>query len=96
MCIFVGHLEFLNFDVGGWAVQIRNQQRHKLSITEFHPNQITFGIVIRHIRSGGPSCPRGPSCSTYPYYMYKIFNEFVERQPNTTKTFIQTCDSLIN
>ena len=69
MGIFVGHFGFLNFDIGEWEVQIRNQRLRKLPSTEFHLNQITFGILIRLIRSGGPSCPRGPSCSTSPYYI---------------------------
>ena len=76
MCIFVGHFGFLNFDLGAWGgggggggVQIRNQQLCKLSSTEFHQNQITFGISVRHIRSGSPSCPRGPSYFTFRYYI---------------------------
>ena len=57
MSIFVGRFGFLNFDLGGWGVQIRNQRLRKLRSIEFFLNQITFGILIRLIRSGGPSCP---------------------------------------
>ena len=59
MSIFIGRFGFLNFDLGGWEVQIRNQRLRKLPSTEFHliVNQITFDILIRLIRSGGPYCP---------------------------------------
>ena len=67
MSIVVGRFGFLNFDLGGWEVQIRNQRLRKLPSMEFHLNQITFDILICLIRSGGPSCPIGPSCSTSPY-----------------------------
>ena len=66
MYIFVGHFGFMNFDLDGWWVQIRNHRLRKLPSTEFHPNQITFDILIGHTRSGGPPCPRGLSCSTSP------------------------------
>ena len=93
MCIFIGSFGFLNFDLGGWGVQIRNQRLRKLPTTELHPNQITFGIFDpSYSRSGGPSCPRGPSCSTS---IYKIYNKVGERLPKTTKKFIQTCNSLM-
>ena len=69
MSIFVGRFGCLNFYLGGWEVQIRNQPLRRLPSTEFHLNQITFDILIRIIRSGGPSCPRGPSCSISPYYI---------------------------
>ena len=69
MIIFVQRFGFLNSDLGGWGVQIRNPRLCVLPSTEFHLNQITFHILIRRIRSGGPSCPRGPSCSTSPYYI---------------------------
>ena len=69
MIIFVQRFGFLNSDLGGWWVQIRNQRLRVLPSTEFHLNEITFDILIRLIRSGGPSCPRGPSCSTSPYYI---------------------------
>ena len=55
MCVFVGHFGFLNFDLDEWGVQIRNRRNRKLPSTEFHPNQISFGIIIRYIQSGGPS-----------------------------------------
>ena len=57
MSIFVDRFGFLNFDRGWWGVQIRNQRLRKLPSTEFHLNQFTFGILIRLIRSDGPSCP---------------------------------------
>ena len=69
MCIFVGYFGFLNFDLGRWGFQIRNQRLRNLANTEFHTNQITFGILIFLTRSGGPSCPRGPFFSTSPYYI---------------------------
>ena len=69
MIIFVQCFGFLNSDLGGWGVQIRNQRLHVLPSTEFHLNLITFDILIRLIRSGGPSCPRDPSCSTSPDYI---------------------------
>ena len=65
-----------------------NQRLRKLPSTEFHLNQITFGILIRLIRSGGPSCPRGPFCSTFPYYIYVIYNKVADRVLKPTKTFI--------
>ena len=68
MSILVGRFEFLNFGLGGRWVQIRNQRLRKLPSTKFYLNQITFGILIRLIRSGGPSCPRGLSYSTSRYY----------------------------
>ena len=68
MCIFVGRFEFLNFYLDGWGVEIRDQRLRSLPSTDFHTNQIIFGILIRHIRSGGPSLPRRPSCSTFPCY----------------------------
>ena len=40
MWIFVGHFEFMNFDLGGRGVQIRNQRLRKLPSATFHPNQI--------------------------------------------------------
>ena len=55
MSIFVGRFGFLNFDLGGCRVQIRNQRLRKLPSSEFYLNQITFDILIRLIRSGGPS-----------------------------------------
>ena len=69
MSVFVGRFGFMNFDLGGWGVQIRNQKLRKLPSTELHVNQITFDILIRLIRYGGPSCPRVPFCFTYPYYI---------------------------
>ena len=72
MCIFIGHIGSLNFYLGRCEVQIRDQRLRKLPSTEFHPNQITSGILIRHIRSGGPSCPKGPSCSINPYYTQNL------------------------
>ena len=54
MFISVGHFGFMNFHLGGLGFQIRNQRLCKLPSTEFHPNQITFGISNRHIRSGVP------------------------------------------
>ena len=87
MSILVGRFGVLDFDLGGWWVQIRNQRLRKLPSTKFYLNQITFGILIRLIRSSGPSCPRGLSCSTSPYYMYKIYNKVAERVLKTTKTF---------
>ena len=69
MSIFVGRFGFLNFDLGGWGVQIRNQRLRKLPSTEFHLNQITFDILIRLVRSGGWSCLRGSSCSAFLYYI---------------------------
>ena len=69
MSIFVRCFRFLNFDLGGWGVQIRNYRLRELPSTEFQLNQIIFKILIRLIRSGGPSCPRGPSYSTSPYYI---------------------------
>ena len=87
MCIFVGRFGFLNFDLGGWGVQIRSQRLRKLPSIVFHRNQITFGILIRLIRSRGPSCPRGPSCSTFPT-IYEIYNKVAKRVLKTTETFI--------
>ena len=69
MIIFVQRFGILNSDLGGWGVQIRNQRLRKLPSTEFHLNQITFDIFICLIRSGGPSCSKGPSCFTSPYYI---------------------------
>ena len=96
MCIFVDHFRFLNFDLGGWGVQIRNQRPHKLPSTEFHPNQITFVILIRHIGSGGPSDASEVLLAPPHPTIYKIYNKVAERLPKTEKTFTQTCNSLIN
>ena len=92
MSIFSGCFGFLNFDLGGWRVQIRNQRLCKLPSTEFHLNQITSGILNRLIRSGGPSCPRG---LLYPQRLAlpsptidKIYDEVTERVLKTKKTFI--------
>ena len=70
MCIFIGHFGFMNIVISGWVVHIRNQRLCKLPNTEFHPNQITYGWLVGHIRSGGPSYPRGCSCSTPPPLLY--------------------------
>ena len=77
----------MNFDLGGWGVRIRNQRLRELQSNEFRPNQITFGILIRHISSGSPFSPRGAYCFTSPT-MYKIYNKVAERLPKTAKTFI--------
>ena len=44
--------EFLNFGLGGWEIQIRYQRPRKFPSTEFLANQITFGILVHHIRDG--------------------------------------------
>ena len=49
MSIFVGRFGFLNFDLGGRWLKIRNQRLRKLPNTKFYLNQITFGILIRLI-----------------------------------------------
>ena len=57
MGIFVSDYELLNFDLGRWAVQIRVLRPRKLSSTEFHAKQITFGTLHCHIRAAGPHIP---------------------------------------
>ena len=79
MCIFGGHFGFPNFFLGEWGIQIRNQRLRDLPSTEFHPKQINFGILIHHIRSGGPSWPTGPSFALPPPIIYKIYNKVAER-----------------
>ena len=91
MCFVVGHFGFLNFYLGGWGVQIRNQRHRKLPSTEFHPNQITFGILIRYIPSDGPSCLRGPSCSNsllYIKYIIKLPKVYQKLQKRSFKLAI--------
>ena len=78
MCIFFVHFGFLNFDLGGRGVQIRNQRLHKLPSTECHPNQITFSILVRHIRSGGPSCPKGKTV----LYLPLLYIKYIIKLPN--------------
>ena len=78
MSILVGRFGFLNFYLRGRGVQIRNQRLRKLPNTEFHLNQITFGILIRLIRSGGPSYPRGP----FLLFLPLLYIKYIIKLPN--------------
>ena len=90
MCIFVGNFRFLNSDLGGWGVPIRNQRLRNLPSTEFNPNQITVGILL--YPPPAPLFPQEPFLLyfllLYIKYIIKLLNVYQKIQKRSFKLAI--------